>query len=652
MCGIAGELRRGAPPDRDALARMSAALAPRGPDGDGIWVDGDRGLAHRRLAIIDLSERGAQPMVDEALGLTIVFNGIIYNHRELRAELERAGYAFRSDADTEVLLKGWAEWGERMLDRLAGMFAFCLVEHGVGPRGARARPARQEAAVPAGAAGTAGCAWPRRCRRWWRRAASTRRSTRSRCTTTSPSTRSCRRRGRSCAACRSSRRRRVLVIEPDGRRRERRYWDPPFARDPARADWSAEDWEAAVLDALRLAVRRRMVSDVPVGILLSGGLDSSLIVALLAEQGQRGLATFSVGFRDVGERVGDEFEFSDLVAAEFGTDHHQIRVEPERLLPALPRAIAAMSEPMVSHDAVAFFLLSEEVAKVRKVVQSGQGADEVFAGYYWYPPLLEADGDGLGVYADAFFDRDDAGVAALVGERHAASGDPSRRFAATWFARPGRGERDRPRAADRRRGDARRRPGQARRQHDDGARAGGAHAVPRPRARRARGRVPARAQAGRGRQGRLEARRARDRARRGDRPAEGLLPRARAVAPRGAGARARGRRAALAGGASTGGCSAARWSRRCWRRRTSTARTSTARRCGSSACSSCGCRRTWADAALAGGDRRDPAREGADRPARLLPGAGADRARADPAHAVAVPDPVASGASTATSSGR
>src|SRR3954467_10202536 len=227
----------------------------------------------------------------------------------------------------------------------------------------------------------------------------------------------------------------LLVIEPDGRRRERRYWDPPFERDPARAGWSAEDWEDAVMNALRVAVRRRMVADVPVGILLSGGLDSSLIVALLAEQGQRGLATFSVGFRDVGERVGDEFEFSDLVAAEFGTDHHQIRVGPERLLPGLPRAWGAMREPMVSHDAVAFFLLSEEVAKVRKVVQSGQGADEVFAGYYWYPPLLEVEGDGLGVYADTFFDRDHAGVASLT--RDALEQDPSRAFAAEWFSRAG-----------------------------------------------------------------------------------------------------------------------------------------------------------------------------------------------------------------------
>src|SRR5215203_159209 len=132
MCGFGVELRRGAAPDRRALERMHAALAPRGPDGEGHWLDGGAGLVHRRLAIIDLSELGAQPMRDAALGLVVVFNGCIYNHRELRRELERAGHAFFSDSDTEVLLKGWAEWGEGMLDRLAGMFAFCLVEHASG----------------------------------------------------------------------------------------------------------------------------------------------------------------------------------------------------------------------------------------------------------------------------------------------------------------------------------------------------------------------------------------------------------------------------------------------------------------------------------------------------------------------------------------
>ena len=217
---------------------MSAALAPRGPDGDGIWIDGDRGLAHRRLAIIDLSERGSQPMVDDALGLTVVFNGIVYNHRELRAELERAGHSFRSDADTEVLLKGWAQWGEGLLDRLAGMFAFCLVEHGSGravlardrlgkkplylqelPGGGLRLASSLPALVAAGGVDTAVDPVALHHYLSFHSIVPAPRTILRGVSKLAPAT--------------------VLVLEPDGRRRERRYWDPPFARDPARAEWSA-----------------------------------------------------------------------------------------------------------------------------------------------------------------------------------------------------------------------------------------------------------------------------------------------------------------------------------------------------------------------------------------------------------------------------
>jgi asparagine synthase (glutamine-hydrolysing) len=230
----------------------------------------------------------------------------------------------------------------------------------------------------------------------------------------------------------------VLVVEPDGTQRRTVYWAPNFIRDPEHSDWSERDWEDAILEALRLAVKRRLVSDVPVGCLLSGGLDSSLIVGLLAEAGQTGLATFSVGFESVGGEQGDEFKYSDIIAREYGTDHHQIRVATDRMLPALADAIGAMSEPMVSHDAVGFYLLSEEVAKSIKVVQSGQGADEVFAGYHWYPPMLGGDDEfGLDTYAAAFFDRPHREMAEVLNPDYALDVDHSRAFVEAHFREAG-----------------------------------------------------------------------------------------------------------------------------------------------------------------------------------------------------------------------
>src|SRR3954453_16159930 len=431
MCGFGVELRPGGGVDREALERMGASLSPGGPDGQGIWTGERAGLVHRRLAVIDLSSRGAQPMGDEALGLRVVFNGCIYNHHELRGELQRLGHRFRSASDTEVLLKGWAQWGEDLPQHLFGMFAFCIVEDsgravlvrdrlGIKPLylsesgGALRAASTLPALLAAGGVDTSVAPVALHHYLSWHSVVPAPRTILRGVAKLPPAT--------------------LLVVEPDGRRRETRYWDPPFER--AHADWADEDWRDAVREALRVAVRRRMVADVPVGILLSGGLDSSLIVALLAQEGQRGLATFSIGFPDAGGREGDEFEFSDLVAAAFETDHHQIRVGPAELTAALPDAIAAMSEPMVSHDCVAFWVLSQAVRRDRKVVQSGQGADEVLGGYSWYPPLLDAPGDGLGAYADEFFDRDHDGVRALVTPGAVPDDDVSRAFAADWFARP------------------------------------------------------------------------------------------------------------------------------------------------------------------------------------------------------------------------
>ncbi|CAA9378177.1 MAG: Asparagine synthetase [glutamine-hydrolyzing], partial [uncultured Phycisphaerae bacterium] len=240
----------------------------------------------------------------------------------------------------------------------------------------------------------------------------------------------------------------VMTIERDGSTRQRTYWEASYDPRPDEANRSFEEWQTVVLDSLRTAVKRRMIADVPVGVLLSGGLDSSLVVGLLAELGQRDLKTFSIGFEAVDQEKGDEFEYSDIIARHYATDHRKIFIDTSRALPAIPDVIGAMSEPMVSHDAIGFYLLSQEVAKHVKVVQSGQGADEVFAGYHWYPPLMEST-DPVADYARVFFDRSHAEYAQAVDPRFTAGGkaggdakdhgskDHSRAFVAEHFARGG-----------------------------------------------------------------------------------------------------------------------------------------------------------------------------------------------------------------------
>jgi asparagine synthase (glutamine-hydrolysing) len=439
VCGLSGEidLTRAAA-DVAAVARMTATMDDRGPDGSGVWAQGPVALGHRRLKVIDLSERAAQPLVDPELGLTVAFNGCIYNHHELRRELEAAGYRFFSTGDTEVLVKAYHRWGDRFVDRLKGMFAFCLVERdsgrvllgrdrlGVKPLylaevGGKLRFASTLPALLAGG-GVDTAVDPVALHQYLT------------FHSVVPAPRTILRGvGKLPPAT-------LLAVEPDGRRTETTYWRTEFGPRPAQADWTPVDWQDAILAALRTAVDRRMVADVPVGCLLSGGLDSSLVVGLLAEAGVRDLLTFSIGFESHGGIAGDEFRWSDVVAERFATDHHRIRIPSDRLLPALSGAIGAMSEPMVSHDVVAFYLLSQEVARHVKVVQSGQGADEVFAGYHWYPPMLEpsaaADG-GVLAYSQAFFDRPDESMAEVVAAEHRCGDDASGEFVTAHFARPG-----------------------------------------------------------------------------------------------------------------------------------------------------------------------------------------------------------------------
>jgi len=435
MCGFAGELRwDGERADWKALERAGDVLAPRGPDGAGIWASGNVGFCHRRLKIIDLSEHAAQPMVDSALGLSVVFNGCIYNYPELRKELEGLGYSFFSTGDTEVVLKAFHAWGADCVKRFYGMFAFAIWERdherltlardrlGIKPlyytrdAGSLRFGSSLPALVKMGGVDTsidpvaldfymnfhAVVPAP------WTILKGVRKLP--------PAT--------------------IMEIEKGQELRERTYWSVEYGTPEDLASLSKEDWEDRTLETLRDAVRRRLVADVPVGVLLSGGLDSSLIVGLLAEEGQTGLNTFSVGFESVGGEEGHEFKYSDVIAAHYSTEHHKIHVDSRaQLLPNLKDCVRAMAEPMVSHDAIGFYLLSQKVAQHVKVVQSGQGADEIFAGYHWYPPMQDA-GDPAAAYAKVFRDRDHEEFCRAVDPVYRGD-DHAQAFIERAFASPG-----------------------------------------------------------------------------------------------------------------------------------------------------------------------------------------------------------------------
>ncbi len=420
----------GGSPDVSAVARMSQAMAPRGPDGAGVFAQGAIAVAHRRLKIIDLSENAQQPMVDSQLGLGIVFNGCIYNYKQLRAELESLDYRFFSHGDTEVILKAYHAWGHSCVDRLQGMFAFAIWERdsgrmvwardrlGIKPfyYAEVQRSLRFASALPALlAAGDVDTSIdPVALHHYLSFHA----------VVPAPHT--------IVNGVRKLPPATVRIIEADGRSQDIRYWMPSYETPAHESDLEFEDWQTLVLAALRKAVKRRLVADVPVGVLLSGGLDSSLIVGLLAEQGQRGINTFSVGFEAVGDVKGDEFAYSDLIAKSFDTDHHKLFVNSDTLLPSLADCVQAMCEPMVSHDVIGFYLLSKKVSEHVKVVQSGQGADEVFAGYHWYPPLMESDAP-VDDYSRVFCDRSHAAMKEVLADEYYRD-DYSRRFVQEHFA--------------------------------------------------------------------------------------------------------------------------------------------------------------------------------------------------------------------------
>jgi asparagine synthase (glutamine-hydrolysing) len=378
MCGICGVVSANGSADPERVARMSATLVHRGPDSSGEFADGAAALAARRLSIIDL-ETGDQPIANEDGTLHVVQNGEIYNYRELRRELERAGHSFRTHGDTEVLLHLYEQHATRFAERLRGMFAVAIWDapqrrlilardrFGIKPlyyreSGGELAFASELRALPRGEidleALDAFLAF-----------------------NSIPGPLTIFRETRKLPPGH------VLVWD-DGRVQLER-----FAR-PAPTD-ARDDDEAELLEELRSrmrdSVRAHLVSDVPVGVLLSGGVDSALLAALAAEESAEPLRTFSIGFE---ERSFDELADARRVAERYGTRHRELVLRPDAAL-LLPALAAAFDEPFADSSALPTYLVSQLAAEDVKVALSGEGGDELFGGYYTYAADLLAERFGV-----------------------------------------------------------------------------------------------------------------------------------------------------------------------------------------------------------------------------------------------------------------
>jgi asparagine synthase (glutamine-hydrolysing) len=374
MCGIAGifHLDTAKPVDPARVNQMLAPMGHRGPDGSGVWTAQGVGLGHLRLSIIDLGG-GAQPMSTADGGVTVTYNGEIYNFAEVRAELEAKGHVFRTNSDTEVILHGWRQWGEACVERFDGMFAFALFDagsqslwlvrdrFGVKPlhyaalsdgslifaselKGLLAHPLMRREAEPTAIEDYFAFGYV-------------------------PDDTSLLRGVRKLPAGHTLRLVRGRPLpEP------MRYFEVSFA---ARSAAKPAALEEELLAHLRSAVRARMVADVPLGAFLSGGVDSSTVVALMAEASTNAVKTCTIGF-DVPEL--DETAYADRIAARFGTDHRTRLVSPDDFT-LIDRIADLFDEPFADASALPTYRVCELARENVTVALSGDGADEAFAGY-------------------------------------------------------------------------------------------------------------------------------------------------------------------------------------------------------------------------------------------------------------------------------
>ena len=402
MCGICGQIRfDGDTPSSESLDNMMNKLARRGPDSNGKWLEGTIGFGHQRLSIIDLSSSGSQPMIDSLLKLTLVFNGTIYNYKQLRSILIGKGYSFFSSSDTEVIIKAYHYWGEDCVNHLDGMFAFAIWDKPskklfIARDRMGIKPLYYNLTNKAFTFASNSQALLTQDLDKSVNPIALQQQLSLHGVVPAPNT--------IINGIKKLKPGTYIVLSEKGDIKEQTYWHPSATRPEGNV--SEQDYIARTHELLTAAVTKRMAaSDVPIGVLLSGGLDSSLVVALLKEAGHRDIRTFSIGFEDIDDESGSEFEFSDQVVSKFKTDHKKYLLSNQEVLPRLSEAVMNMSEPMVGQDAIAFYLLSEQVSKHTKVVLSGQGADEAFAGYFWYPRMAKEHGDEIESFSKHYVDR-------------------------------------------------------------------------------------------------------------------------------------------------------------------------------------------------------------------------------------------------------
>ena len=377
MCGIFGVLHfDGSPVERAALRAMAQRSVHRGPDDEGFHLDGACGIGMRRLSIIDLAG-GHQPLSAADGSLTLVCNGEIYNFRELRRELEQLGHRFATGSDSEALLHGYAQWGDEVVQRLNGMYGFALWDArrrrlligrdrlGVKPlyvyRDARRLAFASEAKALLGLPGVRAEIEPGALFSYLNLGyVAAPLSMFKGISKLPPAT--------------------LLSVE-DGRHSERRYWSIPQTTEQGIAE---EQWIERVRQRIDDSVRMQMVSDVPIGAFLSGGVDSSSVVGVMASHSPRPIRTYAIGFEGAGaEAYYNELPYARRVAELFGTEHREILVRPDTAA-LLPRLLWHMDEPVSDSAFVTTYLVSEFARREVTVILSGVGGDELFGGYRRY----------------------------------------------------------------------------------------------------------------------------------------------------------------------------------------------------------------------------------------------------------------------------